>query len=368
MRGALQSDSRLPASTFYSSSEWRMECRCEKEDAGDAVADLWLNGSNIRMGVFVFVGLVALSALIQWATRFLCSTAGLYWLWGRMSLKNIRRIQTLLTWLCGMTGFLSTLTCRLWWIFTSIKGCRKGSSESLKAPDSDLTSSSATKKPNLRLVLLGPPGGGRTSLVETLLCSSNGETGAPRGPLLQSAKFTVDGEELTVVDTPDLLGTSLEDGHRAAEALRALQLARPGPHAFLLTLPAPGSGADDQDAARAVKAALRLFGEEASEHILPVVTHADRLGRNPAVEQLMEAEGLKSALALCGQSPELVDNGPGLELEARRELRGKLLERVMDMKELRGHFLHELQRREDLLREELLADMSSTLAGKLGQI
>ncbi|XP_024141385.1 GTPase IMAP family member 4 [Oryzias melastigma] len=345
-----------------------MECRCEKEDAGDAVADLWLNGRNLGMGVFVFVGSVALSALIQWAARFFCSTAGLYWLWGRMSMKNIRRIQSLLQWLCRMTSFLSALTCGLWWIFTFIRGFRKGSSESPKAPDSDLTSST-TKKPKLRLVLLGPSGGGRTSLVETLLGSRNGETEAPGAPLLQSTKFTVDGEELIVVDTPDLLGTSMEDGVRATEALRALQLTRPGPHAFLLVLPAPGSSTDDdQDAAQAAKAALQLFGEEASEHILPVVTHADRLGRNPTVDRLMEVEGWKSALDLCGQSPELVDNRPGLELEAQRELRRKLLERGMDMKELRGHFVHELQRREDLLREELLADMSSALAGKLGQV
>ena len=173
----------------------------------------------------------------------------------------------------------------------------------------------------------------------------------------------MDGRELTIIDTPDVLGTSLGDDKRAREALRSLQLTSPGPHAFLLVIGAQGSGvAVDQDAVRAVRATLELFGEGVTRYIIPVLTRADRLG------QLTEADAgsLKRATSLCGQRAVLVENGPDLPPQAESVLRRRLVGCVMEMKELEGHFVHELQRREDHLREELLADMSSALAGKLG--
>ncbi len=181
----------------------------------------------------------------------------------------------------------------------------------------------------------------------------------------------MDGREVTVIDTPDLLELSLENRRRAREALRSLQLASPGPHAFLLVIRAPGSSMGiDQDAAQAIRATLKLFGDGAARHIIPVLTHADRLGRRPTVDQLMDVDtgGLRRALSPCDQRPELVDNRPDCPPEAKSVTRKQLVERVMEMKTLRGHFVHELQRREDRTREELLTDMASALAIKLGHM
>lgn len=229
--------------------------------------------------------------------------------------------------------------------------------------DSDPTSR------GLRLILLGPAGGGRTSLAETLLGSPGARE--PSVSLMESTKRSrvMDGREVTVIDTPDLLGTSLGNSKRAVEALRSLQLASPGPHAFLLVLRAPGSSEGiNQDAAREIRALTGLFGDEAAEHVIPVLTHADRLARRRTADKLVEvnAGGLKTALSLCGQRPELVDNRPDCPPETQSETRGRLLGRVTEMKTLRGHFVHELQRKEDRVREELLAAMAYELAGKLG--
>lgn len=179
----------------------------------------------------------------------------------------------------------------------------------------------------------------------------------------------MDGTEVIVIDTPDLLGPSLGNSKRATEALRSLQLTSPGPHAFLLVIQAPASTTGiSQDAAQEIQATLELFGEGAVEYIIPVLTHADRLGRGRTIDQLLEMDtgGLKAALSLCHQRPELVDNRPGCPPEVQSVTRRQLVERVMQMKTLRGHFIHELQRKEDRVREELLADMASALAGKLG--
>lgn len=184
-------------------------------------------------------------------------------------------------------------------------------------------------------------------------------------------KTVVNGREVAVIDTPDLLGQSLGDNMRAREALRSLQLASPGPHAFLLVIQVPGSSMEiDQDAAQTIQATLELFGDGVLGYIIPVLTHADRLGGRRTVEQLLDVDagGLKRAVSLCGQRPELVDNRPDRLPEVQSVMRRELEGRVMEMKELRGHFVHELQRREDHIREELLADMASALAGKLGHM
>lgn len=229
---------------------------------------------------------------------------------------------------------------------------------------------SSPNKPGLRLILLGPKGGGRTSLAVTLLGSSEKIT--PMDPLMASTRrrMVIDGREVTVIDTPDLLGTSLGDSKRAREALRSLQLTSPGPHAFLLVMRAEGSSMEiDQDVAQEIRATLELFGDGAMGYIIPVLTHADHLGRKHSVDNLLDADtSLKKALSLCDQRPELVDNRPDCPPEAQTEMRRQLLGRVIEMDTLRGHFVHELQRREDRIREELLDDMASALARKVGHM
>lgn len=199
----------------------------------------------------------------------------------------------------------------------------------------------------------------------------NSEEREHMGPLMESTKRqrVMDGREFTVIDTPDLLGQSLGNSKKAMEALRSLQLASPGPHAFLLVIRAPGSSTGiNQDAAQEIRATLELFGDGAPGYIIPVLTHADRLGRRRTIDQLLEVDagGLKTALSLCDQRPELVDNRPDCPPEVKSVMCRQLVERVMEMKTLRGHFVHELQRKEDRIREELLADMASALARELG--
>lgn len=188
------------------------------------------------------------------------------------------------------------------------------------------------------------------------------------GPLMESTRRSgvMDDREITVIDTPDLLGSSLGINKRALEALRSLQLTRPGPHAFLVVVRAPGfSTGINPDVARDIRATLELFGDEAGGYIIPVLTRTERWGRRRTIDQLLEDDHgeLKKGLSLCEQRPELVDIGPDCSMEVQNVTRRQLVERVMEVKALREHFVHELQRRE----EELLVDMASALTSKLGR-
>lgn len=216
------------------------------------------------------------------------------------------------------------------------------------------------------MILLGPAGAGRTSLAQTLLAKC--ESAEQMGPLRESTqrRQVINGIQIRAIDTPDLLGTSMGNNKRAMEALRSLQLARPGPHAFLLVFRASGSSIN-QDVAQEIQTTIELFGDSVTDYVIPVFTHADCLPhRRPTIDKLLEANSaaLKTATSLCNQRPELVDNRPDCPPDVRSVTRRQLLERVAEMS-TRGYFVHSLQRKEDHMREELLADMSSALATKL---
>ncbi|KAM4525894.1 uncharacterized protein V3H82_000371 isoform 1-T2 [Fundulus diaphanus] len=341
-----------------------MECQCEN-NAQAASAGWFQSGSNVQMGAFAVVGYLlyrfsqTLPALIRWPIRFFCYITGLSALWGWVSrlIGTLRVIKNLVKWLSRTWRFLVATSSKFQWMVPIIRAIT-GSSDT-------------TEELDLRLIVLGPSRGGKTSIADTLL--GGNKTRASMDPIKQSTKRTavVDGREITVIETPDILGSSLGNASRAREALRSLQLSSPGPHAFLLVIRASGSGMSvDQDPTQAIQGTLELFGEGVTGYIIPVLTHADRLGRRRTVDQLLEADSgeLKRALSLCGQRPELVDNRPDLPAEAQIDLCRNLVEHVMEIKTFRGHFVHEVHRREDYLREKLLDDMSSALAKKLGHM
>ncbi|XP_064179871.1 GTPase IMAP family member 4-like [Anguilla rostrata] len=389
-----------------------MECDCKPQSACTSLSacgenaeleDLWISSKSVLTGALTVVGFLfyrfsqALPFLIRWPIRLFCSLTGLSSLWGWLSrlLSTVRGLQTLVKWLSPLWKFILALPTKLSWVPAVIKAVAgsltnikkyllalrdliqrlrensKGKSPKVgQSTNPGTLSSPAPLAPGpsdarLRVILVGPRGGGRSRLGDTLLGCA-GLSGASGHCV--SHRAVLGGREVTVVDTPDLLGSSLGAAGRAREALRSVQLASPGPHAFLLVMRAPGSsGAGGGDESEALKTLLDLVGEGARGHVLPVLTHADSLGGSPTLAQLLGGApaGLRAALSACGQRAELAGNGPGCPLPQRRALASRLLERVEEMKALGGHYVHELQRREDRIREKLLEDMAALLESRL---
>ncbi|CAN9508959.1 unnamed protein product [Ophioblennius macclurei] len=343
-----------------------MECQCDQSNSQDA--GWWMNGNSMQMGTFTVVGYLlyrfsqTLPALIRWPIRLFCSLTGLTALWGWVGrlVGTLRGIQSLCKWLSRIWKFFAAFASKFKWLNAAIKAITGSSGD-------DQTDAQTDPNSSVRLILLGHPGGGRTSLADTLL--GNMEKSTHIDQIESTIRRTVvDGKDLTVIDTPDLLGGSLGKKTRAKEALRSIQLTSPGPHAFLLVMQAPGSSMGaDQDATQLIRAAMELYGEAVLAYIIPVLTHADRLGQQPSVNELLDADAgsLRKAATLCSQRPELVNNGPNCPPEAQSVTRRHLMGCVMELRGQRGHFIHELQRKEDRIREELLADMAAALARKL---
>lgn len=340
-----------------------MECKCDSEDAATG----WLTTGNLQMGAFTVVGYIlyrfsqTLPALIRWPIRIFCSITGLstLWSWITRLVGTFRVIKNLYKYLSQFWHFLVRMSAKFGWLTRIIKAITGTSDEDL----SDL--------PGLRIVLLRPCDGRPSSLVDFLLGAQPPTTDStPEKPPLQSSKRTIilNVGEITIIDTPALPGLTLDNSSRAREALRSLQLCTPGPHAFFIETPILNTELQ-HDLSRGTQAAVELFGEEVASHVVPVVTHRHKLSRRKIEHLLHSQQGSYKKVPLqCQIRPEVVNIGTersGDELNASRI---RLLKRVAEVKKEKGNFVHELQRREDRVREELLTDMTEALAFKLGQV
>ncbi|XP_057682645.1 GTPase IMAP family member 4-like [Corythoichthys intestinalis] len=346
-----------------------MECKCETGNIQDGEG--WLSGKNAQMGAFAIVGYLlyrfsqTLPAIIRWPIRLFCSITGLSALWGWVSriVGTLRGIQSLCKWLSRVWKFIKATSSKYHWILALITGSSEVSWDNEKMR-LDLSS---PLNASLRLILLGPAGGGRTSVANILLGRSAEQS---EEPLLESVlkRAIVDGRELSIIDTPDLLSGSLGRTETAKEALRSIQLAAPGPHAILLVMRASRSSKETQEEATQVtQAVLELLGDDIRGHVIPVLTHADRLSRRRTFDRLLDTDvgGVKRLTAICGQRPELLEAGTDQSPEEQSVTRRLLVGRVLELKGLKGHFVHELYKRDELVRMELLYDMTSALSKKL---
>ncbi|KAG9343104.1 hypothetical protein JZ751_015323 [Albula glossodonta] len=221
----------------------------------------------------------------------------------------------------------------------------------------------------LRVILVGACMTDLSMLQDTLLGRDDFYRGRTAGLHRQCVRWrtVIEGHEMIVVATPDILGSSLGPEVTAQEALRSLLLASPGPHAFLLVMQT-SQLCDGGDGMTALQALLDLMGEGALSHVLLLLIHTEPSGGSSTPRSLLEGVhgGLLPVLSLCGQRVEVLDLGTSCPAAQRRAQAQRLVERVVEMSWFRGYYLHELQEKEDRMREELLLDAAAELRRRLG--
>ncbi|KAG7271906.1 hypothetical protein CRUP_038158 [Coryphaenoides rupestris] len=185
--------------------------------------------------------------------------------------------------------------------------------------------------PEIRLVLLGRKGAGKSSAGRTILDGVGGWE--PGKPTEECAKrwANVWGRRVTVVDTPGwewYYPLNSTPGWVRRETLRSTTLCPPGPHAMLLVVRSRTSVTEAF--LTQVAEHLEPLGAAVWEHTLVVFTRADRLSSSGGNGRC----ALRKLLEKCGNRCHVLDTvckGDGGPVR-------DLLRKVEEMAERGGHF------------------------------
>ncbi|XP_049895749.1 GTPase IMAP family member 9-like, partial [Epinephelus moara] len=128
-----------------------------------------------------------------------------------------------------------------------------------------------------RIVILGKPGVGKSSLANTIFGeklfkashSLNSETRE-----CQAETRSVNGRNITLIDTPAFFDTDKSEEELKPEIVRCITECAPGPHAFLIVLKVEKFIEQEQDVINKI---CQYFSEEVFKYASIVFTHGDQL-------------------------------------------------------------------------------------------
>lgn len=151
------------------------------------------------------------------------------------------------------------------------------------------------QSPEIRIVVAGKPGAGKSATGNTIL----GQETFEAGTLTRSCQLGIGdwkGRRVVVLDTPAVFDIYSEAPRMSPEMQRALRLSRPGPHALLLVLYLHDFSDADRNAVGWIQ---EVFGREALKRTIVVFTGKDDL-HGKTVDHYLSQGCYRHILEECG--------------------------------------------------------------------